>query len=43
VLSLDDPVESLLPELADRRALRSLDGRLDDTVPAERPSQWRTC
>ncbi len=37
VLSLDDPVESLLPELADRHVLRSLEGRLDDTVPAERP------
>ena len=37
VLSLDDPVESLLPELAERRVLRSLEGRLDDTVPAERP------
>ncbi len=36
VLSLDDPVEKFLPELADRRVLRSIDGPLDDTVPAER-------
>ena len=34
---LDDPVESLLPELAGRRVLRAVDGPLDDTVPAERP------
>ncbi len=37
VLSLGDPVERFLPELADRRVLRSLEGPLDDTVPAERP------
>ena len=36
VLSLDDPVERFLPELADRRVLRSLGGPLDDTVPAAR-------
>lgn len=36
VLRLDDPVERLLPELADRRVLRSIDAELDDTVPAER-------
>jgi CubicO group peptidase (beta-lactamase class C family) len=37
LLSLDEPVDRLLPELADRRVLRGLDGPLDDTVPAERP------
>jgi CubicO group peptidase (beta-lactamase class C family) len=37
VLSLSDPVDALLPELAGRRVLRSLESRLDDTVPAERP------
>ncbi|KAA2255938.1 beta-lactamase family protein [Solihabitans fulvus] len=37
VLRLDEPVDRLLPELADRRVLRSLDGPIDDTVPAERP------
>ncbi|WP_329570247.1 serine hydrolase domain-containing protein [Kitasatospora sp. NBC_01266] len=36
-LRLDDPVDELLPELADRRVLRHLDGPLDDTVPARRP------
>ncbi len=36
-LALDDPVDVLVPELADRRVLRSLEGTLDDTVPAERP------
>jgi CubicO group peptidase (beta-lactamase class C family) len=36
VLSLDDPVEKFLPELADRHVLRSLEGPLDDTVAAER-------
>ncbi|GAA4514895.1 serine hydrolase [Actinoallomurus oryzae] len=36
-LRLDDPVDDLLPELADRRVLRRVDGPLDDTVPAERP------
>jgi CubicO group peptidase (beta-lactamase class C family) len=36
-LRLDDPVDGLLPELADRRVLKRLDGPLDDTVPANRP------
>jgi CubicO group peptidase (beta-lactamase class C family) len=35
-LRLDDPVDGLLPELAERRVLRRLDGPLEDTVPAER-------
>ncbi|HEX5502651.1 MAG TPA: serine hydrolase domain-containing protein [Thermomicrobiales bacterium] len=35
-LRLDDPVDRLLPELADRRVLKRLDGPLDDTVPARR-------
>jgi CubicO group peptidase (beta-lactamase class C family) len=37
VLRLDEPVAGLLPELAEPRVLRHLDGPLDDTVPAERP------
>jgi CubicO group peptidase (beta-lactamase class C family) len=37
VLALDEPVDRLLPELADRRVLRRPDGPLADTVPAERP------
>lgn len=36
-LRLDDPVDRLLPELADRVVLTRLDGPLDDTVPANRP------
>lgn len=35
-LRLDEPVDRLLPELADRKVLRRLDGPLDDTVPARR-------
>ena len=35
-LRLDDPVDDLLPELADRRVLRSLASPLDETVPARR-------
>ncbi|MEQ4302897.1 serine hydrolase domain-containing protein [Plantactinospora sp. B6F1] len=37
-LRLDEPVDRLLPELAGRGVLRRLDGPLDDTVPAARPS-----
>jgi CubicO group peptidase (beta-lactamase class C family) len=33
---LDEPVDRLLPELANRRVLKRLDGPLDDTVPAHR-------
>jgi CubicO group peptidase (beta-lactamase class C family) len=36
-LSLDEPVDRLLPELAHRRVLKRLDGPIDDTVPASRP------
>ena len=35
-LRLDDPIDEWLPELANRRVLRSIDGPLDDTVPAKR-------
>jgi CubicO group peptidase (beta-lactamase class C family) len=40
-LRLDEPLDGLLPELADRRVLRRLDGPLDDTVPADRPLTLR--
>jgi CubicO group peptidase (beta-lactamase class C family) len=40
-LRLDDPVDELLPELADRRVLRRLDAELDDTEPARRPITLR--
>jgi CubicO group peptidase (beta-lactamase class C family) len=36
-LSLDESIERLAPELANRRVLRRMDGPLDDTVPALRP------
>ena len=36
-LDLADPIDRLLPELADRRVLRRPDGPLDQTVPASRP------
>jgi CubicO group peptidase (beta-lactamase class C family) len=36
ILTLDEPVDRLLPELAHRRVLRRMDGPLDDTVAAER-------
>src|SRR6266849_1063327 len=35
-LRLDDPVDRWLPELADRKVLRAIDGPLDDTVLAKR-------
>src|SRR5262249_34095255 len=36
-LRLDEPVDRLLPELANRQVLKRLDGPLDDTVAACRP------
>jgi CubicO group peptidase (beta-lactamase class C family) len=36
-LTLDEPVDRLLPELADRRVLRRLDGPIEETEPAGRP------
>lgn len=35
-LRLDDPVDEFLPELANRKVLRTIDSELDDTVPAKR-------
>jgi len=40
-LRLDEPVDRLLPELADRKVLKRIDGPLDDTVPANRPITLR--
>jgi CubicO group peptidase (beta-lactamase class C family) len=40
-LRLDEPVDRLLPELANRTVLNRLDGPLDDTVPAKRPISLR--
>jgi CubicO group peptidase (beta-lactamase class C family) len=36
LVGLDEPVDRLLPELAERRVLRRMDGPLDDTEPAVR-------
>src|SRR4030095_3790554 len=35
-LRLDDPVDELLPELANRKVLRTIDSPLNDTIPANR-------
>ena len=40
-LRLDDPVDAFLPELANRRVLKSLESAVDDTVPAQRPITLR--
>jgi CubicO group peptidase (beta-lactamase class C family) len=40
-LRLDDPVDGLLPELANRRVLKSLESPIDDTEPAKRPITLR--
>ncbi len=40
-LRLDDPVDPLLPELADMTVLVEPNGALEDTVPAERPITLR--
>ena len=40
-LRLDEPVDPWLPELAERRVLRTIDSPLDDTVPANRPITLR--
>lgn len=41
VLRLDDPVDGLLPELADRRVLKTPASPLDETVAAQRPITLR--
>jgi CubicO group peptidase (beta-lactamase class C family) len=41
LIGLDEPVERLLPELAERRVLARMAGPLDETVPAERPITTR--
>jgi CubicO group peptidase (beta-lactamase class C family) len=38
---LDDPVDEWLPELRDRKVLRTIESPLDDTVPAKRPITLR--
>jgi CubicO group peptidase (beta-lactamase class C family) len=41
LLGIDDPVDRLLPELANRQVLKRPDGRLEETVPATRPITTR--
>lgn len=36
-LRLDEPIDRLAPELAQRRVLKRMDAALDETVPARRP------
>jgi CubicO group peptidase (beta-lactamase class C family) len=43
LLRLEQPVDELLPELANRRVLRTLDAELDDTVPPIGRSRSRIC
>jgi len=40
-LRLDEPVDRLLPELANRQVINRLDGPLDDVTPAHRPITLR--
>ncbi len=40
-VALDEPVDEVLPELAERRVLRDPAGPLEDTVPAARPLTLR--
>lgn len=40
-LRLDEPVDGFLPELADRKVLKQLDGPVDETVPSNRPITLR--
>ncbi len=40
-LRLDEPVDRLLPELADRQVLRTIGSPLEDTMPAQRPITLR--
>jgi CubicO group peptidase (beta-lactamase class C family) len=41
VLGLDAPVDPFLPELANRKVLKRIDGPLDETEPAMRPISLR--
>ncbi len=41
VLTLDGPIDDLLPELANRQVLKRIDGPLDETVPANGPVTLR--
>ncbi len=36
-LRLDEPIDRLMPELANRRVIKDINGPVEDTVPANRP------
>ena len=40
-LRMDEPIDRLIPELANRRVLKQLHGPLYETVPAKRPITLR--
>ncbi|MFN0103015.1 MAG: serine hydrolase domain-containing protein [Bryobacteraceae bacterium] len=40
-IRMDEPIHRLIPELANRRVLKRLDGPLDETMPAKRPITLR--
>jgi CubicO group peptidase (beta-lactamase class C family) len=40
-LRLDEPVDALLPEVANRQVLKRIDGEVDETEPAHRPITLR--
>jgi CubicO group peptidase (beta-lactamase class C family) len=40
-LRLDTPIDAFIPELANRKVLKRLDGPLEDTEPAKRPINLR--
>ncbi|HXZ67325.1 MAG TPA: serine hydrolase domain-containing protein, partial [Alphaproteobacteria bacterium] len=42
-LRLDEPVDRLLPELANRKVLKRMDGPIDDVEPQKRPITVRDC
>jgi hypothetical protein len=37
-----DPIDAFVPELAERRILRTIESELDDTVPVNRRSRFKT-
>ncbi len=42
-LRLDEPIDRLIPEMANRKVLKRVDGPVDDTEPAKRPLTLRDC
>ena len=42
-LRLDEPIDRLIPEMANRKVLKRVDGPIDDTEPARRAITLRDC